>query len=121
VIGLWGLAPLWFGLVPEVHIVWMAMWIGGIVYAPYNIIAPTIQQRLVPDPVRGRVIGVYNLLGGIGFPLGVYTGGWLGNWLGPAAAIAWSGAATVLLGLVVMFLPALRFATEGGREAAKSE
>jgi hypothetical protein len=65
------------------------------------------------NPVRGRVIGVYNLLGVIGFPMGVYAGGWFGKWLGPAAAIACSGAATVLLGLVVMFLPVLRFVAEG--------
>ncbi|UOQ93128.1 MFS transporter [Halobacillus shinanisalinarum] len=109
VITLWGLAPLSFSLFTNEYIVYLIMFLGGIAYAPYNIVEPTLEQQLVPNNLRGRVIGVIGLIAGIGFPLGTFMGGLLGEYIGAANTIFVSGLLTVLLGGIVFCHSALRF------------
>lgn len=85
------------------------MFFGGIVYAPYNIVSPTLRQQLVPNEMRGRVFGVYGLIAGLGFPIGVYAGGLLAELVGVTQTILFSGVLTMILGLVVAAHPILRF------------
>lgn len=106
---LWGLAPVSFSYVTSEWVVFAIMFLGGVVYAPYNIVSPTLQQTLVPNSLRGRVVGVYGLIAGLGFPIGVYLGGVVGELLGVSETILLSGLLTVGLGLLVMLNPVLRF------------
>ncbi|SFL90640.1 Transmembrane secretion effector [Gracilibacillus orientalis] len=101
VIFLWGMAPLSFSFFSNEYIIYFIMFLGGIAYAPYNIVAPTLQQQLVPNHLRGRIIGIIGLIAGLGFPIGAYVGGKLGDYLGAAHTIFLSGLLTVLLGVVV--------------------
>ncbi|MEI5906660.1 MFS transporter [Bacillus spongiae] len=108
VIFLWGMVPTSFGFLSNILVIYIMMFLGGVVYAPYNIISPTLKQRLVPNTIRGRVFGVYGLIAGLGFPIGVYVGGYIAEYIGVVNTIIASGIMTMLLGLVVGLHPLLR-------------
>ncbi|OWT47741.1 MFS transporter [Bacillus sp. K2I17] len=108
-IALWGIAVILLGFSPNIPMSFVIMLIGGIVYAPYNIIAPTFEQKLVPNDIRGRVLGVIYLISGLSFPLGTYLGGILGDSVGIRETIILSGIETIVLGVVVVFFKPLRF------------
>ncbi|MBH0175654.1 MFS transporter [Fictibacillus sp. 23RED33] len=118
---LWGAAATVLGFSPTIYISFIIMFFGGIVYAPYNIIAPTLEQKLVPNEIRGRVIGVIYFISGLSFPLGTYLGGILGDWVGIRETIIISGIATITLGITVMLLKPLRFKEISVLPTKKSE
>ncbi len=97
------------------------MFFGGIVYAPFNIVSPTLRQQLVPNTMRGRVFGVYGLIAGIGFPIGVCAGGLLAELVGVTQTILFSGVLTMALGLVVAIHPILRFKDVNALDVPSSE
>lgn len=109
VIFLWGLVPVFFSFLPYKYFILGLMLVGGMVYAPYNIVSPTLQQKLIPNELRGRVLGVLSLISGIGFPVGVYLGGWLGDGIGVINTILVAGILTLTLGVCVFFSSTLRF------------
>lgn len=113
IIILWGLVPLSFAFTTNSYVVYTLMFIGGIVFSPYNIVAPTLKQKLVPNRLRGRVFGVYGLIAGLGFPIGVYLGGLLAEYIGVTLTIMTGGILTILLGAVVTMHPSLRFKEVG--------
>lgn len=106
---LWGIAATVLGFVPNLFWAFIIMFLGGIFYAPYNIIAPTLEQKLIPNHIRGRVLGVIYLISGLSFPLGTYLGGILGEILGIRETMILSGLATMALGVTVMLLKPLKF------------
>ena len=77
-------------------------------YAPYNIVEPTLEQKLVPDEIRGRVLGVLGMIAGVGFPVGTFLGGLLRDWIGASNTVFISGFFTITLGLVVFRNKSLR-------------
>ncbi|PGZ99839.1 hypothetical protein COE51_08590 [Bacillus pseudomycoides] len=111
VITLWGVVPVILSFFSSVYILYISMFLGGIVYAPYNIVAPTLRQRLVSNEFRGRVFGVYGLIGGLGYPIGIYLGGLFGEYIGASYTILLSGVATMTVGILVCLHPVLRFKT----------
>jgi MFS family permease len=109
VIILWGIVPTSLGFVANSLFIYILMFLGGLVYSPYNIVSPTLRQKLVPNTIRGRVFGVYGLIAGLGFPLGVYLGGLVAELVGVVNTIIMSGVLTMLLGFFVAIHPILRF------------
>lgn len=109
IICLWGCVPFVLSILNHYQIVYIFMFLGGLVYSPYNIVAPTLRQKLVPNELRGRVFGVYSLISGLGFPLGLFIGGIIGENFGVIHAIVASGMMTVALGVIVFVLPTLKF------------
>lgn len=88
---------------------WQAMvtlFCGGMVYSPYNIVAATWQQRLIPDHRRGGVLGLFQSVTSAGLPIGQLFGGLLVSAIGAGSTMVLGGAATVLLGLIVVSLRA---------------
>lgn len=86
----WGLRPvlagvvigwgLFSGLAGSTTQPWQAMvtlFCGGLVYSPYNIVAVTWQQRLIPDHLRGSVFGMFQSVTSSGLPFGQLVGGLL--------------------------------------------
>lgn len=65
--------------------------IGGVTYAPYNIVATTWQQRLIPDQLRGRVFGLLQSVTSSGLPLGQMAGGLAIAAIGAGHTIASAG------------------------------
>ncbi len=121
VILLWGLVPTSLSFHTHILIIYALMFLGGIVYAPFNIVSPTLRQQLVPNAMRGRVFGVYGLIAGIGFPIGVYAGGLLAELVGVTQTILFSGVLTMTLGLVVAIHPILRFTDVSALDVPPSE
>ncbi len=79
----------------------LALFCGGFVFAPYNIVSATWQQRLVPDRYRGAVYGMTQSVTSAGLPVGQLIGGLAVNGIGAKATIVAGGAATMLLGMAV--------------------
>jgi predicted MFS family arabinose efflux permease len=97
----WG---VFSGLIAWTHNAWQAMallFLGGLTYAPYNILYLTLQQRLVADEHRGKVYGVINSLTYAGLPVGQLLGGVLISAVGAPATILAGGIACVALGVLV--------------------
>ena len=80
------------------------MFFGGVTYAPYNILAATMQQKLIPDRHRGKVYGVMQSITSVGLPIGQLAGGFLVKEIGAGTTILAGGVATVLLGTAVASL-----------------
>jgi len=62
------------------HHPWQAMtmmFFGGVTFAPYNILAATMQQKLIPDRHRGKVYGVMQSITSVGLPIGQLAGGFM--------------------------------------------
>lgn len=101
IIILWGLCS---GMVGVTANPWVAMGflaLGGFTYAPYNILYSVWRQRLVPDPLRGKVFGAINSVTGVGLPLGQALGGFLIGALGASDTVKIGGVACIVLGCLV--------------------
>ena len=65
----------------------------------------TVLQTIVPDEMRGRVMGVWSLVFGAMIPLGSLEAGAVANWLGTPFALAFGAiicAASALVTLLVI-------------------
>ncbi len=62
----------------------------------------TVMQTIVPDEMRGRVLGVWGLVFGAMIPLGSLEAGWLAEWLGAPFALAFGGVICAIAGLVAL-------------------
>jgi hypothetical protein len=65
-----------------------------------NATTNALLQSLVPDALRGRVMGVYVFMFLGMTPIGSLQAGTLARWLGAPAALAMG--ATVLLGIILL-------------------
>lgn len=100
----WGLFSGLAGFTTHPWEAMLALFCGGLVYAPYNIVAATWQQRLVPDYLRGSVFGVFQAVTSSGLPVGQLVGGLAITAIGAGHTMVVGGAATVALGLGVVSL-----------------
>ncbi|PSR27985.1 MAG: hypothetical protein C7B47_06845 [Sulfobacillus thermosulfidooxidans] len=109
----WGLFSGAVGLTTHPDQAMALMFCGGITYAPYNIVAATCQQRLIPDFMRGTVLGTIQSVTSAGLPMGQLLGGLVVSAVGARAAIVLGGTATVLLGgaLMAVRIPWARLST----------
>ncbi len=72
---------------------------GGMVFAPYPILALTARQRVTPDHLRGRVFSAYAAVVALGLPLGAALGGWMVARGGASAGVVGASTLSILLGL----------------------
>jgi len=83
-------APL-FGLLrfaPDLPVAAVLLGLATFCLGPYFALDRTLTQRLVPDDVRGRLVGARMTVSSLGFPLGSAIGG---------ALIGAAGAPTMIL------------------------
>jgi MFS family permease len=64
----------------------------------------TVLQTIVPDEMRGRVMGVWSLVFGAMIPLGSLEAGAVAHWLGTPFALALGAIICALSGLVTLFV-----------------
>ncbi len=64
----------------------------------------TVLQTIVPDEMRGRVMGVWSLIFGAMIPLGSLEAGALAHWLGTPFALALGAIICALSALVTLFV-----------------
>ena len=90
-------APL-FGLLrfaPDLPVAAVLLGLATFCWGPYFALDRTLTQRLVPDDVRGRLVGVRMAVSSLGFPLGSAIGG---------ALIGAAGAPTMILAVAAAYL-----------------
>lgn len=90
----------------------------------FNVVGVSLRQRMVPDPLMGRVVAAYRTLGYGAIPLGALLGGVLGRTFGLRAPYLLGGALIAVAALLALpvindrAVQAARDATEGATAAA---
>jgi MFS family permease len=87
----------------------LAILIGGLGGPMWGIAATSLQQRAVPDELRGRVSAVYRFIGFGALSLGALLGGLLAELLGIRAVFAVTAGLTLLT-----LVPFARVVTDAG-------
>jgi MFS family permease len=96
-------------LTTNAWLIGFAVLIGGVGGPMWGIAATSLQQRAVPDELRGRVSAVYRFIGFGALALGALLGGLLGELLGLRAVFFITTALTL-----VTLIPFARVVTESG-------
>lgn len=73
----------------------------------------TVLQTIVPDNMRGRVMGVWSLIFGAMIPIGSLESGALAHWLGTSYTLAFGATICAVAALVTLFAIRRRVAQEG--------
>ncbi len=74
----------------------------------YNVLNQTLVQTFTPDEVRGRVLGIYQLIMGLN-PLGSLLAGALASYYGaPATVFGMASLSLVLVSILLWRIPTLR-------------
>ena len=105
---LFGLTSLIVATTTSYPIALVALVIGGVANLAATAIGQALVQLRAPEDQRGRVVGVYSMIGS-----GMRTGngitiGWLGALLGVSGAVAVGGLALVVGALLIGLLIALQ-------------
>jgi MFS family permease len=91
-----GLAIAAFALTPWVPLAVAILVVSGGAMVANNAVTNTLLQTIVPDGLRGRVMGAYTFVFVGMAPLGAFQAGWLAGRVGVQAAVAASGLVCVL-------------------------
>lgn len=75
----------------------------GFSFVWQNALANTLLQFIIPDELRGRVMGVYTMTFQTMFRLGGLQAGFVADWLGAPISVGIGAAASLLYGLFVAF------------------
>jgi MFS family permease len=64
----------------------------------------TVLQTIVPDEMRGRVMGVWSLVFGAMIPLGSLEAGFMAHWFGTPFALAFGAVICTVSALITLFV-----------------
>jgi MFS family permease len=73
----------------------------------------TVLQTIVPDSMRGRIMGVWALIFGAMIPIGSLEAGAVADWLGTRYSLAFGAIVCAIAGLVALIAIRRRIAEEG--------
>jgi MFS family permease len=108
---LYGVCLLLFALTAWQSMYWVSMailFVGGINFSLYLVGGLSVLQELVPDGIRGRVMGLYGATWSLG-PLGMAQAGFVAQYLGAPLAVAiGAGVILVMALLIYLFRPDVR-------------
>lgn len=111
-------AWLVFGVVSKAWIGGVTLGVSGITGAVFGVVGVSLRQAIVPDPLMGRVVSAFRMLGYGAVPVGAILGGVVARTLGLRAPFLLGAAVLVLAAL--MALPAVNNRTvEAARAAAE--
>jgi MFS family permease len=96
-----GLAIAAFALTPWVPLAVAILVVSGGAMIANNAVTNTLLQTIVPDGLRGRVMGAYTFVFVGMAPLGAYQAGWLAGRIGVQAAVAAGGLVCALASLAL--------------------
>lgn len=99
----------------------IVIFLTGVASSPFYVVIRSAQQRLIPEHIRGRVIGAGGGLGVAGFPLGSTIGGLALSRVPAPWVIVLSAAALVALGVSVLAAPDLRVRERCGHDHSVAE
>jgi H+ antiporter protein len=103
-----GVAMTIIAFLPPLPLILVLCAIVGFVYGPIAPIYNYVMQTRAPQHLRGRVVGVMGSLAYAAGPLGLVLAGPLADAAGLHATFLALALPMLLLGVVAMFLPALR-------------
>ncbi|WP_123028530.1 MFS transporter [Mycolicibacterium stellerae] len=103
-----GVAMTIIAFLPPLPLILVLCAIVGFVYGPIAPIYNYVMQTRAPQHLRGRVVGVMGSLAYAAGPLGLVVAGPLADAAGLHATFLALALPMLLLGLVAVFLPALR-------------
>ena len=102
---LFGVCLMLFALTAWQSLYWASMgilFVGGINFSLYLVGGLSMLQALVPDSLRGRVMGLYGATWSLG-PLGMAQAGFVAQYLGAPLAVA-VGAVAIFLTALLIYL-----------------
>ncbi len=99
---LFSAALIAFAYTTNYYLALVLMCLGGFGMLLFFSTSNTVMQTIVPDEMRGRVLGVWGLVFGAMIPLGSLEAGWLAEWLGAPFALAFGGVVCAIAGLVAL-------------------
>ncbi len=88
------------------------MTLGGFGMLLFFSTSHTVLQSIVPDEMRGRVMGVWGLVFGAMIPLGSLEAGWVAHWLGAQFALAFGASVCAVAAAVALWAIRKREAEE---------
>jgi H+ antiporter protein len=103
-----GVAMTVIAFLPPLPVILVLCAVVGLVYGPIAPIYNYVMQTRAPQHLRGRVVGVMGSLAYAAGPLGLVVAGPLADAAGLHATFLALSLPMLLLGLVAVFLPALR-------------
>jgi MFS family permease len=103
-----GVAMTIIAFLPPLPVILMLCAVVGLVYGPIAPIYNYVMQTRAPQHLRGRVVGVMGSLAYAAGPLGLIVAGPLADSAGLHATFLALSLPMLALGLVAIFLPALR-------------
>lgn len=118
----YGVCLLLFALAAWQGHYWTSMgilFIGGIHFSLYLVGGLSTLQELVPDNIRGRVMGLYGATWSLG-PLGMAQAGFVARYMGAPFAVA-AGGVVVLVVAILIFAFRSDLRSFRGREAELME
>src|SRR5205809_2740781 len=99
------------------HTFWLALlflFVAGFGMLLFLSTSNTVLQTIVPDEMRGRVMGVWSLVFGTMIPLGSLEAGAAAHWLGTPFALAFGAIVCAVSALVTLFVIQRREARNSG-------
>jgi H+ antiporter protein len=103
-----GVAMTVIAFLPPLPVILVLCAVVGLVYGPIAPIYNYVMQTRAPQHLRGRVVGVMGSLAYAAGPLGLIVAGPLADSAGLHATFLALALPMLLLGIVAIFLPALR-------------
>ena len=113
--GVWlfSAALLAFSLTTNYYLALVFMMLGGFGMLLFFSTSNTVMQSIVPDEMRGRLMGVWGLVFGAMIPLGSLEAGALAHWLGAQFALGFGAVICAIAGLVALIVIRRREAEAG--------
>ncbi len=115
VLAVQALANLAVGLVPTVTVTAVAFVLSGATSGMWNVATISLRQRIVPDPLLGRVTSAYRLIGLGAMPVGAAAGGLIARSYGLPAPFLVAGVL-----LLMSLLAAIRWLPRSVVEQAEA-
>jgi H+ antiporter protein len=103
-----GVSMTVIAFLPPLPVILVLCAVVGLVYGPMAPIYNYVMQTRAPAPLRGRVVGVMGSLAYAAGPLGLIVAGPLADAAGLHVTFLALSLPMLLLGVVALFLPALR-------------
>jgi H+ antiporter protein len=103
-----GVAMTFIAFLPPLPVILVLSAVVGFVYGPIQPIYNYVMQTRAPQHLRGRVVGVMGSLAYAAGPLGLIVAGPLADAAGLHATFLALSLPMLLLGVIAIFLPALR-------------
>ncbi len=88
------------------------LFISGLGMLLFFSTSNTVLQMIVPDHMRGRVMGVWSLIFGAMIPLGSLQAGAVADWLGTQFSLAVGGVVCAVGALIALLAIRRRIAAE---------